>query len=537
MLIANPSGSNVSQAVYRQINIKDKLKQNEMLSCPRCKIRLIHEIIYGPNQKELKIWWLCPKAEKCLFPFDMPNEVYSVTRTYQMAKDNFFPPPDIFLLPAEYRHMYPLNFQADASVAPLGVYSTRAHSNSLKGSLGKESLPMSKTSSMSDGVDSEDFQKMTRIGHPSESVHSDGTLSTTGYGESDDIDGDSEQPRRQTRMMRISSRSGAKSLCQRIIDQLSSNDGETMDSLMKMNEEKLAESIRKSLEMLKNGIPVRLCNKRGPVRTYPVDEFEKEFRQDFGVWKKDESSLHVKEPQEMMYAMKNATTADELIEAIGLKKNAREISNTGASTIRRMQKKKEILDQRVQTILAKMKIEVDGIKNKSASTSEVVGKKEEDKKKTVEDSRKRKAALSAHNRIKRKLEEVKARTMTLNTPLNSPLVSEQHTWSTMDLQQNYSEAYEEDHGSHIEDSTEHSLDFVDYDHQQYDHQRHQQHLQQSQVNYEDAPTDFSLNLEGILHDEPDGQSYQQEHQQQQPEILHVNTASMNDDEFSSMFDL
>ncbi|KAJ1346303.1 hypothetical protein KIN20_038375 [Parelaphostrongylus tenuis] len=99
---------------YRNICItKRNQKDRELLSCCYCGASL-EPLMLNTNDftGEQRILWACRnmKKKRCFFPMGLPNQVFYVTRTAAEKARGFIPKPNIDMLPAKYRKLYPAFF-------------------------------------------------------------------------------------------------------------------------------------------------------------------------------------------------------------------------------------------------------------------------------------------------------------------------------------------------------------------------------------------------------------------------------------------
>ncbi|PAV85676.1 hypothetical protein WR25_08279 isoform A [Diploscapter pachys] len=92
------------------------------MTCLKCGLRLEANKFQLEDDGQRVYLWACPNAvtQFCDFPLDMPTEVFWVKATPEDQKRNYIPPPQMHLMPLEYRHLYPSVFRG-VFYAPPGV--------------------------------------------------------------------------------------------------------------------------------------------------------------------------------------------------------------------------------------------------------------------------------------------------------------------------------------------------------------------------------------------------------------------------------
>ena len=63
-----------------------------------------------------RIWWTCRglNSQTCIFPLNMPDNIYWTKRTAEQGQTEIIPLPNINLLPKEYHYLYPNYFKTSA---------------------------------------------------------------------------------------------------------------------------------------------------------------------------------------------------------------------------------------------------------------------------------------------------------------------------------------------------------------------------------------------------------------------------------------
>ncbi|CAJ0563208.1 unnamed protein product, partial [Mesorhabditis spiculigera] len=86
------------------------MSKEELLRCPKCSDRLIPRLLDTTKGGLQKIWWTCASNEDsasfCAFPFDMPPEVFWVTRCPSEIEKNVIPEPNFEKLPKRFLQRY-----------------------------------------------------------------------------------------------------------------------------------------------------------------------------------------------------------------------------------------------------------------------------------------------------------------------------------------------------------------------------------------------------------------------------------------------
>uniref|UniRef100_A0A914YRN1 Uncharacterized protein n=1 Tax=Panagrolaimus superbus TaxID=310955 RepID=A0A914YRN1_9BILA len=83
-----------------------------LLKCPKCGSRLrplLLDMYEERGENYQKIWWTCRnlKNKTCIFPLNMPPEVFWTKRTEDQIRHNVIPLPNYNLLPDELKYLYP----------------------------------------------------------------------------------------------------------------------------------------------------------------------------------------------------------------------------------------------------------------------------------------------------------------------------------------------------------------------------------------------------------------------------------------------
>uniref|UniRef100_A0AC34Q6X3 Uncharacterized protein n=1 Tax=Panagrolaimus sp. JU765 TaxID=591449 RepID=A0AC34Q6X3_9BILA len=86
-----------------------------LLKCPRCPNRLkalLLEVYQENGETFQKVWWVCRglKSKTCIFPLNMPPQVFWTRRTAEQMRQDVIPLPNFNLLPKEFWKLYPTIF-------------------------------------------------------------------------------------------------------------------------------------------------------------------------------------------------------------------------------------------------------------------------------------------------------------------------------------------------------------------------------------------------------------------------------------------
>jgi hypothetical protein len=83
-----------------------------LLKCPKCGARLrplLLDMFEERGENYQKIWWTCRnlKNKTCIFPLNMPPDVFWTKRNEEQIRHNVIPLPNYNLLPDDLKDMYP----------------------------------------------------------------------------------------------------------------------------------------------------------------------------------------------------------------------------------------------------------------------------------------------------------------------------------------------------------------------------------------------------------------------------------------------
>uniref|UniRef100_A0A8R1I2T5 Uncharacterized protein n=1 Tax=Caenorhabditis japonica TaxID=281687 RepID=A0A8R1I2T5_CAEJA len=114
----------------QRLKLLFKAMKAEWMKCPRCKNKKLKpELINTDLSGSDKLWWVCENYSECMFPLDMPSEIFHVTQTAYQKREGYIPLPDILNISQKYRFMYPVTF-ADSRLPSRcsSALSTKANS-------------------------------------------------------------------------------------------------------------------------------------------------------------------------------------------------------------------------------------------------------------------------------------------------------------------------------------------------------------------------------------------------------------------------
>uniref|UniRef100_A0A915EKW6 Uncharacterized protein n=1 Tax=Ditylenchus dipsaci TaxID=166011 RepID=A0A915EKW6_9BILA len=98
----------------------DENQDLSTLTCPKCSDRLdamplkfVHD--EKDNTEYQIVWWTCRglKKKTCIFPLNVPTNVFWTRRTMEQMRQGLLPPPNIHLLPEHLHYLYPNVFNAE----------------------------------------------------------------------------------------------------------------------------------------------------------------------------------------------------------------------------------------------------------------------------------------------------------------------------------------------------------------------------------------------------------------------------------------
>uniref|UniRef100_A0AC34FED2 Uncharacterized protein n=1 Tax=Panagrolaimus sp. ES5 TaxID=591445 RepID=A0AC34FED2_9BILA len=94
------------------MDVSHEEPESLLLKCPKCGSRLrplLLDMYEERGENFQKIWWTCRnlKNKTCIFPLNMPPEVFWTKRTEDQIRHNVIPLPNYNLLPDELKYLYP----------------------------------------------------------------------------------------------------------------------------------------------------------------------------------------------------------------------------------------------------------------------------------------------------------------------------------------------------------------------------------------------------------------------------------------------
>ncbi|KAI1732092.1 hypothetical protein Ddc_00943 [Ditylenchus destructor] len=97
----------------------EQKKDVDTLICPRCSDRLQPMLLKIERDEKdgldyQTIWWTCRglKKKTCIFPLNMPTNVFWTRRTTEQMRQCLLPLPNIHLLPPDLHYLYPKIFKS-----------------------------------------------------------------------------------------------------------------------------------------------------------------------------------------------------------------------------------------------------------------------------------------------------------------------------------------------------------------------------------------------------------------------------------------
>jgi DNA-directed RNA polymerase subunit M/transcription elongation factor TFIIS len=156
----NRSSDSVN-ALFARLRRTPLLRRNEpessLLKCPRCGNRLkplLLDTFEERGENYQRVWWVCRslKSKTCIFPLNMPPEVFWTKRTEEQIRHNVIPLPNYNLLPQELKDLYPFLTKNKVMVPRLRPSTSK---NTFQRSKGSENISNISTKERVDNGDIE----------------------------------------------------------------------------------------------------------------------------------------------------------------------------------------------------------------------------------------------------------------------------------------------------------------------------------------------------------------------------------------------
>ncbi|KAE9554906.1 hypothetical protein FO519_001871 [Halicephalobus sp. NKZ332] len=107
----------LTRVLFARIRQEDNEPENALLKCPKCPNRLkplLLDLYEEEGHTYQRVWWTCRglKSKTCIYPLNMPTQVFWTRRTEEQMKQDVIPLPNFNLLPKEYWKLYPTLFKS-----------------------------------------------------------------------------------------------------------------------------------------------------------------------------------------------------------------------------------------------------------------------------------------------------------------------------------------------------------------------------------------------------------------------------------------